>query len=493
MSGVLREGIREIGRKWRRTQLRRRIAAADRERIERLRALGQRAWESRTPGSAADELADRITSAEAQEKEVASRLSALDEQKKTLEARRQAEGSRFASLEEEVQKQKAPVDADLAARRATLGQAQREADAAKKRLAEIADAGEKTEIEARLQALNATIGAAPGEIARLEEQARSLQAEFDRIAGEQKQALGEIDRALAEVRRAVDTARTEGASVGTQKAKHFIELGGKLAAAGTADPALAAEMASVRATEQTLAGLQSAFQTLVAESKTMPSGTMVKFSALALVGILLVSTGAYATGRVLSMRSTARVQKEKGDLGRRMPSIVPPAATQPRQGQNECEPLRTACQRAQSWLDCAQSHLGTMLRHAAQAQADAGAEMATAQAQGRFELPGLPELLVALNGLMQKLAALQTGLVSTAAEVQIECAKLPGPQDQGECRRAAQHVDELVDKARETLKRDLEQEISLLEASTAAAAASTTRTRLLANLRGTLPLFETCK
>ncbi|MBI3998899.1 MAG: hypothetical protein HY355_07685 [Armatimonadetes bacterium] len=72
-------------------------------------------------------------------------------------------------------------------------------------------------------------------------------------------------------------------------------------------------------------------------------------------------------------------------------------------------------------------------------------------------------------------------------------ARLPGPEDPAECRPAAAHVDDVVQKTRETLRRHLEQQISLLDASTSATAASTTRTRLLANLWATLALFRTCQ
>ena len=117
----------------------------------------QQAWQSRTAGSAPDELADRITNADAQAKEVTSKLATLDEQRKELDVKRQAESARLAALQEEAQKRKALVDADLAARRAALSQAQREADAAKKHLAETADNREKEQVQAKLQAMIATI------------------------------------------------------------------------------------------------------------------------------------------------------------------------------------------------------------------------------------------------------------------------------------------------------------------------------------------------
>ena len=287
-------------------------------------------------------------------------------------------------------------------------------------------------------------------------------------------------------------ARARGVSIGAQKAEHFAELGRKSIAAGAVEPALAEEMAAVKAAEEGRFALQTSLDALAAQSKAMPPGTMVKFSALALAGLLAITTGAYATGMALSIRSAARME-QKEERGRRMPSVAPGNAPQPRREEPACEPLRNACQRAESWYRCTQNHLNAMMTQVAQAQAEATAELSTAQLRGDPASPALVQFAAALDRVLQKMVSLQTILATSAGEWQGECAKLPGPEDRAECQRAAAHVEDVVKRTRESLRRDLEQEISMLDASTAAAAGSPARTRLLANLRSTSPLLQTCQ
>jgi len=334
MSSALREGLREIGRKFKRVGLRRRIAAADRARDENLTALGRRAWEAKVAVPAADELAQRITGTETQETAVTARRAALDQQRKEHEDKKQAESLRFGSLEQEVRQRKAPVDADLAARRAEMARAQGEAAAVKKRLLEIdasrralegrapgaptgetppvdratveaqleALAREREESEKRIGPLTEAGSAAAADIQRLEAQSRELQAELDRVTAERRRTLGEIDRALADVRRASAEAGAEGVSVQKQQAAYFKELGTLLFSSAVDEPALASAMTAVRAADARRRELQAAFDALVAESKAMPRRTMLRFTALVVASLVLVAV-------LAALRPTARVRE----------------------------------------------------------------------------------------------------------------------------------------------------------------------------------------
>jgi hypothetical protein len=324
MFGVIRNGLREIGRKFKRVGLRRRIAAADRARDDKLVALGRRAWESKVAVPAADDVAQRIAGAVTQRAAVGERLSSLDQQRKEHEDKKQAETRRFDDMEKEVRGRKAPVDADLAGRRAAQSRAQGDLDTAKRRLDAIAASRrsletpppadrpasaqppvdraaveaqlqaltrERVEIEGRLGPLAEAQAAAAAEVQKLEARSRELQAELDGVAAERRRVIGEIDQALAAVRRAVNQASAEETTIQKQQVAQFKELGTRLFASPVDDPALSDAMAAARAADQHRQELQRTLDGLVAESKAMPRLTMLKFGGIVVVLALVLIVG----------------------------------------------------------------------------------------------------------------------------------------------------------------------------------------------------------
>jgi predicted nucleic acid-binding Zn-ribbon protein len=131
---LLQLGFREIGRKFQRLRLGRRIKAAGKERTDALRALGRRAAEAGVTGVASEGLKAGLAETEAKDRQLASRLNALDEQKKALEAQRDADSARFDALEKEVMARKSPVDAELAAQQKTATRHQRDSEDVRRRL-----------------------------------------------------------------------------------------------------------------------------------------------------------------------------------------------------------------------------------------------------------------------------------------------------------------------------------------------------------------------
>jgi len=262
--------------------------------------------------------------AETMAKGVTAKLADVDVQRKEGEARRQVEVQRFDAMAAEIAKQKTPVDADLAARRTAATQAQRAVDEAKQRIARIiatqkaldeagkrppapgapaqdaaqkaaaagaqreALAREKDEVERGLGPMNETAANIAADVERLRVQSQELQTQIDRVAAQHRQALGEIDQALAATRRAADTTRAEGRTVAGQQETHFAELGARLLASGIDAPPLADAVAAVRATDETRRTITAQIDSLVAESKAMPRGTMPKFYGMAAIAVIVI-------------------------------------------------------------------------------------------------------------------------------------------------------------------------------------------------------------
>ncbi len=164
----------------------------------------------------------------------------------------------------------------------------------------------------------------------------------------------------------------------------------------------------------------------------------------------------------------------------------------------ECEPLKTACERARSWFDCARQHVGSLLRSIAQTKAETALEKTARQAQYSAgvadpEAPGYLQLDIAVDRLMQQVTAWETNLVTSQAMVRADCALLPGPQAEEACQGAASRVEEATRKSREELTRNLEREVMIFEGSTTGAPSSLARTKVLTQVRATLALLQTCQ
>jgi hypothetical protein len=280
---LLRQGFREIGRKFRRAALTRRIKAAGRVRAGALRALGQRAIEAGATDPASADLLARLAATAAKDQQLTSRLGSLDEGAKQVEQQRDADAARSMAREQEVMARKRPLDAQLAAQPSSPAEA---------------------------------VAAAAPEIARLKAAIAPLEADLERIRAERKQASDTAKRALGELRREMQQARTQAAGVSRERDLHLEELGTVLTAAGLASPALATEQGAVTSAQQALASLQGQHQSSLAESRALPAGTMLKFGGLMAAALLALGGAAYAATKAAQVMSPARTAQQ--DCG--MPS-----------------------------------------------------------------------------------------------------------------------------------------------------------------------------
>ena len=150
MAGVMsfiREGFREIGRKFGRMKLRRELTKADRERRQALTALGRKAWEERSGLSAFPEIVEEIGRLAVRDGDLSATAERLGTEKTGLEARRKAEADRLDGEHRAVEEKKKPVEAKL-----------REAER------------RRTETENRLKRIDARRSEIQGELAAIERQ-----------------------------------------------------------------------------------------------------------------------------------------------------------------------------------------------------------------------------------------------------------------------------------------------------------------------------------
>jgi len=339
--GLLGSGFAEMGRKFRRVLLRRKIRAAAATHALRLRALGKRAAESGETGPAGADLLAALAETQAKDESLSSQRAALDEKIRVTEAQRDADAARFKQLDEGVFARKSPLDAELAAQQKTAARIQRERDdnrrtqeklqqerrsmeeaLRKPASAESGAISERTKAEARIAAIAAeqpqleaqqarlaqAAALAAKEIARLEAAIEPLQAELDRIATERNEATSRVNRALADLRKESARVRAEAGDVSRRRDQNHEALGTAIFAAGAAAPgALASEMEAAAASAAAQAAVQSRYDSSLAESRGMPKGTMLKFGAL-----MLAATAAFGAGGYAAMQA--------------MKSATPPAA-----------------------------------------------------------------------------------------------------------------------------------------------------------------------
>jgi hypothetical protein len=359
---VVREGFREIGRKFQRLSLNRQIKAAGRTHASALRSLGKRAMEAGVTGAASNDLMSRFNESQTKGGQLQSQLDAADETRKQLEQQRDADAARFATLEKEVLDKKNPLDAELSTQQRAAAESQQQIQTAQRRQAQLrseqqslqqalsrpatgtATPVNREQTEARLAALAAEHhqleasqgkfadagSAATREVERLKAEIAPLQDNLNRIRAERKQASDRSKEALADVRRQSDKLRGEQAAVSRQRDSQFEELGGAIAAAGIAYSELAAEQGAVAAAAQAQAALQGRHDGLLQQSRDMPAGTMQKFSGLMAAALLAVGGAAYAANQASqSFRQAQPPTPVEGDCRMTYNQKRPPVQADP--------------------------------------------------------------------------------------------------------------------------------------------------------------------
>jgi hypothetical protein len=340
---LLRQGFGEIARKIRRLGLRRRLRRTARARSEALRTLGRRAYETGATSAASDDVMGRLAAANAQDRELAAQLESLDDSRKKWEAYRDAEAARLSALEQGVLERQAPFEARLAEHRQAAdlgrqqveevrrrllqgGQERQSLESALARPAGDPGAADPAQARARIAALDterqqleawqveraaadASIAAA---IEELQRTLAPLHAELERIRAERKSTGDAARKALEELRRQSGGVRKQAEGVSLVREGHFEEIGGALAAAGVAVPALAAELVVWRQADEAHSALQGRYDQSLAESRALPRGTMAKFSGVTAAALLALGGGAWAAVKaVQAMRPSVPVEADE--------------------------------------------------------------------------------------------------------------------------------------------------------------------------------------
>ncbi|MEZ5331334.1 MAG: hypothetical protein R2991_04625 [Thermoanaerobaculia bacterium] len=336
---VLREGFREITRKLRRLALRRRIRAAGRARSRAHRELGRRALETGAVAAAGEELRQRLGATQARDRELAAGLATLEENRLAIERKRDAETARLTGLEKEATTRKDPLDAELAGRERTLAECRKRRRAIDRRLADLP--GERRKLEeasqgdpaaaaglaalsaeadrlaAELAALTRTEAASEPEAARLRAAIAPLRAELDRLRAERRQVTETAQQELAAVRKEAGRLRAEAAGVAREHGDNLEELGRAVAGAAPV-AALAAEAEAVRSATKAEAELQSRHDASMAQSRSMPRGTMGRFAGLMAAAVLALGAAAWAATQAAQAIRPSAPNQEANDCS--MPS-----------------------------------------------------------------------------------------------------------------------------------------------------------------------------
>ena len=370
----LAEGFRELGRKWRRSRLRRDIRKSDEERTAALAALGQRAWDEKIDLAAFPQLRDQLAGLDARAGEISATTARLDTQRAALEADKRAELEKFGSRRSAVEAKKAPVDAALRATRAKKSAGEQAVRQAEARVAALAGklAGLDREIaagttpadklaaahseRAKLAAEQAELAAAAvrerGALPELVAEETRLAAESSQYASqvavidsEQKAAIGHIDGELARLRKESQAASQQASAVQKDRSGNLASLGQALYGAKVTAPSLADANARVAAIDHARAQSESTLAASVAESGSVEAGTMAKFWLVAAGVPLLLAAVALGAHQYLR-----RPQAAPEPVAASQPAIDPDSCARPGPRQGQGVEITGSCTRIEGYF-----------------------------------------------------------------------------------------------------------------------------------------------
>lgn len=323
--GFIREGMRELARKYARFKLRAETKRHDRERHRVLVALGRRAWEEKAGLSGLTDLTEKLSRLEGQAGELASALGALEKEKARLEANREQELTRFRRDRQAVEEKKKPIDTALRAasgRKDEVERAIRQLEARtgaisaelssldQKIQAPGADADPKRQVE-REAALKkreqlaaeqrrlpeeaehsrTALPAILGEVSKLAAESEQYRAEIQKIDEAQRAALSELDAALSQARAQIGAKTQETTEVGKAREDLFGQVGLAVYESRSQEPALAEAIGAAAAVDEARAAASTAIQASLAKTAAMPPGTMGKFWGVVL-GVICLAVAA---------------------------------------------------------------------------------------------------------------------------------------------------------------------------------------------------------
>lgn len=295
------EGFSELRRRFRRSSLRKQLAALDAQHRAALAALGRTAWVSGLDLSAHAAVRDDIARLVSRAGELAAATQRIGNERAEWQARKQAEDTRFDALLRPVAAAQAEADAAVRTARSALADKERavrelegqvtrlSAELAKPPAAPGAGAAQPTADALRSQHQAALAALGPARVAKEQataavtaasEAAKQRADEAARIQADRKAALAPID---AELKRLVEDAGRAGqetATVGREQDEHFARLGASLRQSNVADAAVAPQVQAVDAVIGQRATTQAELDASLQLTRAMPAGTMLLFWAV---------------------------------------------------------------------------------------------------------------------------------------------------------------------------------------------------------------------
>lgn len=485
-AGFLGEGWRELRRKLARRALRRKANEQERERNRLLTELGRQAWQAKVDLSAFPDLSAPLQQLDERAGALGVTAKNLENERASLTDRRAAEVTRFAEERRPIEMAKEPADKALQSARAQHTTRERAVAQMRARLAVIPgelaaleqqrsspttaespdQQGQRAAAAARAQQLQAERATLTSDLARAEGEIPGSAAEVSRLTAEANHfaeairqadakrdaALAETDAALARVRSQLEGSKQQAAAVDKERDIRFAALGASLHQHKAAAAVLTGAMQQVDALDAARAANQSALESSLAETQAMPPGTMLKFSAVALlVPILLFAAVAAASSGFSPLSPSSEPERRQGSRSRKP----------------TCEPLQKACEELQEWSKCAQRTLDDILGSVVTTRGQLDAELASRATTPQLTAVFQPQYLVIRQQLDAVIAAIGNaqGTAATAvAEAAADCALLPGPEDPARCKAAAERVQQKLKDAREKIERELDTTLAMLRA-----------------------------
>ena len=330
MAGKLQfisDGVHEIGRKITRRKLRNRQRALEGQRQEALLRLGRRAAEAKIDLTAYSDLRDKLRLLDDRAGQLTARTSELQAQSDALQSERKAELTRFDELSRPVLKEKEETDTALRTARARVTENERAIAGLQGRLkwltdelarpAQEAASGQRSResLLAEQKGTSNQIAAAArvreglaAEVNRLTGESQRLADHLSRIETDRKSIVAPIDAKFKQAQQESKGATREISDVGREQTDCFTRLGAALYRQKEAHPALQECRQAVEAIDEDRAEVKAALDASVNLTLAMPRWTMLKFTA---VPLLLVVLG---LGVLLAVYSLSGESSETGPL-----------------------------------------------------------------------------------------------------------------------------------------------------------------------------------
>jgi len=305
----IHDGFQEISRKIRRRKLRSRLAALEKQRKEALSQLGRRSWEAKVDLAGYGDLRDQLLRLDDRAGQLTARTNELQAQSTSLQSRRTAEVARFDQLSRPVQQQKTETDTGLRTARARLSESERTIGSLQARLKWLSDEltrseqassgqparepllGEQKSVSDQLAAAAPARETLATEVARLAGESQRLSQQLAGIEAERKAALSPIDTELQRIKQESQGATREISNVGREQTDRFADLGAALYGRKVAHPALEECTGAIQAIDNSRSEAQSALDASLALSGAMPRWTMLKFTAVPVILVLIAIVG----------------------------------------------------------------------------------------------------------------------------------------------------------------------------------------------------------